>query len=163
MMTEGKLYNLTELYKSYGRKKTSFDSFKTRYLNPFAELNNLTIKVVKGGNGTYKQGTFTESKELYDLTVQWAQRGTIKKETFIRSEHQFGEDIIKNLFRGYEIKEQFPCGSYFIDWYIPELNLAVEFDEPQHTAISNMKKDLERQRYIEKKLNCKFIRYTYKP
>lgn len=54
----------------------------------------------------------------------------------------------------YKILRQYKCEGYFIDGYIPELNLAIEIDE----IPKNREKDIERQRIIEQKLNCKFMR-----
>jgi very-short-patch-repair endonuclease len=48
--------------------------------------------------------------------------------------------------------------TYFIDAYIPALNLAIEVDEPHHN--NQQAEDAERQKLIEAKLCCKFIRIT---
>ena len=76
-----------------------------------------------------------------------------------RREYNFDEDIINNLFSGYTIERQKPVldGKYKIDWYIPELNLAIEFDEDHHKYQGQ--EDMERKRLIEKELGCKFVRY----
>jgi very-short-patch-repair endonuclease len=55
-----------------------------------------------------------------------------------------------------KIHRQFPIDGYFIDGYIPELNLAIEFDEEINHIDQN--KDLERQKEIQKSLNCIFFR-----
>ena len=53
-----------------------------------------------------------------------------------------------------KIIRQYKVEGYFVDGYIPELNLVIEIDE-----IPKIRdKDIERQKIIEKKLNCKFIR-----
>lgn len=77
-----------------------------------------------------------------------------------REEYVFGENIINNLFSRYTVIPQYPVlnNEYRIDWYISELNLAIEFDENHHTE--NLKEDRIRQEKIEKELKCKFIRYT---
>lgn len=95
----------------------------------------------------------------YGITLSDADDVTVKE---VRHEYCFGEDIVKNLFSGYNILPQFPVfgGEYRIDWYIPELNLAIEFDEEQHSSKKNMEADEIRQRRIEKELGCKFARYT---
>lgn len=49
-----------------------------------------------------------------------------------------------------------------IDFYIPSLNIAVEYDEEQHYKKVNMKLDIEREKYIKSKLNCEFIRCDYR-
>lgn len=52
--------------------------------------------------------------------------------------------------------EQYPVDNYRIDLYIPKFNLAIEIDEEEH----KYKKDYDaiRQKYIEKQINCTFIR-----
>ena len=46
----------------------------------------------------------------------------------------------------YEIKRQFCIDGFFLDGYIPELNLAIEVDEPYHKYLKL--KDKERENYI---------------
>ena len=79
---------------------------------------------------------------------------------YVRKEYSFGESIINNFFSDYTIIPQYPVfnGEYYIDWYVPELNLAIEFDEEHHKH--NIDKDRIRQKRIESELGCKFIRYT---
>ena len=78
-----------------------------------------------------------------------------------RAEFVFGEEIVERLFSGYTIIRQLPVfnGKYRIDWYIPELRLAVEFDEAHHAAPANAAADAARQAEIEAALNCRFLRY----
>lgn len=53
-----------------------------------------------------------------------------------------------------KILRQYFIGGYFVDGYIPNINVVIEIDE-----IPKIKKrDIERERFIKKKLNCKFIR-----
>lgn len=47
---------------------------------------------------------------------------------------------------------------YFIDYYEPNLNLVIEYDEPHHKY--RRERDRKRQEKIQKKLNCKFIRIS---
>ncbi len=54
----------------------------------------------------------------------------------------------------YKILRQYKCEGYFIDGYIPELNLAIEVDERP----KNKERDIERENIIKNKLNCKFLR-----
>lgn len=78
-----------------------------------------------------------------------------------REEIVFGEEVVERLFSGYTIIRQFPVfgGKYRIDWYIPELRLAVEFDEAHHVVPANAAADAARQAEIETALNCRFLRY----
>jgi len=75
-----------------------------------------------------------------------------------RVEFQFGK-VVENMFSGFKIIPQYPVfgNKYYIDWYIPELKLAIEFDELHHW--SNTKDDDMRQLEIEKELGCRFARY----
>ena len=76
-----------------------------------------------------------------------------------RKEFAFGNDIVENLFSDYTIIKQQPVlnGNYRIDWYIPELKLAIEYDESSHAF--QKKEDINRQQAIEAELGCRFIRY----
>ena len=79
-----------------------------------------------------------------------------------RDEIKFGEEVVERLFSGYTIIRQFPVfgGKYKIDWYVPELRLAIEFDEVHHTRPQNSAADAARQAEIEAALGCRFLRYS---
>ena len=60
---------------------------------------------------------------------------------------------------GCEILRQYPVAGYFFDGYIPDLNLAIEVDEPHHFNSGKLKDiDIRRQKEIENELNCEFVR-----
>lgn len=86
----------------------------------------------------------------------------IKKNGYIsqigKNEKQYLDEIELSL--GYKIIRQFLICDYFVDGYIPELNLVIEIDEKHHFDIDGNRKlkDIQRQKDIEKELNCKFIR-----
>lgn len=54
----------------------------------------------------------------------------------------------------YRILRQYECEGYFLDGYIPEINLAIEVDEKP----KNTERDIEREKIIKNKLNCEFMR-----
>ena len=54
---------------------------------------------------------------------------------------------------------QYKINSYKIDYYIPSLNLAIEYDENDHKSYSYEAHE-GRQKEIEDILNCRFIRVT---
>lgn len=58
------------------------------------------------------------------------------------------QELNHKIIRQYEVE------GYYIDGYILELNIAIEVDE----KLKNSEKDIERQKIIENKLGCKFIR-----
>lgn len=54
---------------------------------------------------------------------------------------------------------QYNVGTYRIDYYIPSLNIAIEYDENNHEGYSYEAQE-GRQKEIEDILNCRFIRVT---
>lgn len=54
----------------------------------------------------------------------------------------------------YKILRQYEVEGYFLDGYIPEINLAIEVDEKP----KNKEKDIEREKTIRNKLGCEFMR-----
>ena len=69
-----------------------------------------------------------------------------------RHEKQILDELEIKL--GYRIIRQYQVGGYFLDGYIPEINLAIEVDERPKTK----KKDIEREEFIKQKLGCQFLR-----
>ena len=53
-----------------------------------------------------------------------------------------------------KILRQYKCEGYFLDGYIPEINVAIEVDERPKIK----EKDIEREKIIKNKLKCKLIR-----
>lgn len=50
---------------------------------------------------------------------------------------------------------------YFVDYYEPNLNIVVEYDEPRHYVYGNLKvKDTKRMIEIKNYLRCKFFRFS---
>lgn len=47
---------------------------------------------------------------------------------------------------------------YYIDAYLPDLNLAIEVDEPHH--VRQLEEDIVREREIQEKIGCRFIRIS---
>ena len=72
-----------------------------------------------------------------------------KEQTIINS--------IKNTFEGENIQTQYSVLGYRIDLYFHEYKLAIEVDELGHTN-RNINNEIERQKALEKELNCVFIR-----
>ncbi len=58
--------------------------------------------------------------------------------------------------RDIQIISQYKVGPYFIDAFIPSVNLAIEIDEEHHK--SNKINDASRQIFIENSLACTFVR-----
>lgn len=52
---------------------------------------------------------------------------------------------------------QYRIGKYRIDLYLPELNIAIEYDENEHKSYTYKEQEL-REKYIKNILSCDFIR-----
>ena len=72
-----------------------------------------------------------------------------KEQTIINS--------IKDTFEGENIQTQYSVLGYRIDLYFHEYKVAIEVDELEHTN-RNINNEIERQKALEKELNCIFIR-----
>jgi very-short-patch-repair endonuclease len=57
----------------------------------------------------------------------------------------------------YKFKRQYSVDHFVIDFYCPELKLAVEIDGASHNDSEQQKKDISRQKYLET-FNIKFVR-----
>ena len=98
---------------------------------------------------------FTYNKKIELFNNFGIDERILKKE---RKENTFIE-LLEEFLSEYNIKgiKQYPVFNYRIDYYIPELKLAIEYDENYHKHYTYENQEL-RQLKIENKLNCKFIR-----
>jgi very-short-patch-repair endonuclease len=62
----------------------------------------------------------------------------------------------------YPILRQYLIDGYWLDGYCPALNLAIEIDEKHHNNPKQKKRDMDKEKYVRNKLNCKFIRILVK-
>lgn len=72
-------------------------------------------------------------------------------------------DLLEQTLEPLDIKgiKQYFHKNKRIDYYIPSLKLAVEYDENDHKGYTFENQD-ERQKILEEELNCKFIRLSDK-
>ena len=70
-------------------------------------------------------------------------------------------DLLEEGLELYDIKgiRQYPILNYRIDYYIPELNIAIEYDENDHKDYTYEEHE-GRQLKIEEVLGCRFIRVS---
>jgi very-short-patch-repair endonuclease/biotin operon repressor len=84
-----------------------------------------------------------------------------KTEIFIsRQEVEFRkelENFIKIIYN-LKVETQYLVKNYKLDFYIPELNLAIEFDEKHHKY--KKEEDKKRENEVKDILNCKFVRVS---
>ena len=76
-------------------------------------------------------------------------------------ESLFAESIIDFVQEAYKlhIQTQFYILGYKIDFYLPEIKLAIEFDEEHHKYCEE--DDLTREHLISKALDCSFLRIPH--
>jgi uncharacterized protein with PIN domain len=70
------------------------------------------------------------------------------------NEGKYFTPYIENIFPSIEC--QYPVLNYFVDFYIPELNLVIEYDEYYHKT--QLEYDALREEKIKKELDCDIIR-----
>jgi very-short-patch-repair endonuclease len=68
---------------------------------------------------------------------------------------------IKNSLLGYKFRRQHSIGKYIVDFYCPELKLAIEIDGPIHDEPEKVSHDNEKSEYILSK-NIQIIRIDNK-
>ena len=79
-----------------------------------------------------------------------------------RKEIEF-EEKLKNFLRPLNITgyTQYKIDMYRIDFYIPKLKLAIEYDENNHKYYDT-REETKRESYLTSKLNCRFVRISNK-
>ena len=92
-----------------------------------------------------------------DLFLKLSKGKSIKRQEieFINQ----GEKALKSF--NIQGEKQFKVLSYRIDYYIPSLNIAIEYDENDHSNYSYETHE-GRQQEIERELGCRFIRVSDK-
>lgn len=123
-------------------------------------INNNIILISKEGVLQLVAGaeilTQQQKKEWYSLFE-------VNNVFISRKEIEFGSMLIEALEElDLEVKTQYNVDGYRIDFYIPKLNIAIEYDEEHHFTEANIKKDMDRPTYIEEKIGAKFIRCDYR-
>lgn len=101
---------------------------------------------------------------LEEILVSVKEHG-ISKESYPvpnRKEIVFKELIFGLLENITPVIHQYKCGSYYLDFYLPEKKIVVEFDEFHHNKSNSIRRDKKRQAIIENELGARFIRIKEK-
>ena len=80
----------------------------------------------------------------------------------LRQNQTNAEELVWRFLRnrqlsGHKFRRQFSVDHFVINFYCPELKLAVEVDGETHNEPGQQKKDRSRQKYLES-FNIKFVR-----
>lgn len=77
-----------------------------------------------------------------------------------KAEAVLWKQIRAKQINGLRFRRQYSIGTYIVDFYCPELMLAVEVDGDSHfMGEASIKRDKERQSFIEKQ-GISFLRFT---
>ena len=129
----------------------------------------LTIKKLKNSFSGRKHTTETlEKMKIAKLGKKLSEetKNKIRKTRVERNLSSIGKNETKILdeyerYLGYKIQRQEPInnGQYFVDGYVPQLNVAIEVDETHHFKNGQLRtEDIIRQKNIEEVLGCEFVR-----
>ena len=100
----------------------------------------------------------TKSRKPQVLELAKALGINIHKQKFL-SKEQETISIIMQALKEIKMIDQYTVDNYRIDLYFPKHNLAVECDEFEHND-RDVNYEVTRQKYIEAKLRCRFIRFN---
>jgi very-short-patch-repair endonuclease len=86
------------------------------------------------------------------------------KRQLLRNQMPLAEQIIWERLRGKQVsgckfRRQYSIDVFVVDFYTPELKLAIEIDGESHTGEQAQAYDAERQMFLESK-GTRFLRFT---
>lgn len=77
-----------------------------------------------------------------------------------RKEIDFKECLIHFFSAfGYEVIHQYRVGVYYLDFFVPYINIGIEYDENNHRYYDKSKEE-ERENFIKNSIGCKIIRIS---
>ena len=96
------------------------------------------------------------------MTKHYNKSSEKEKRRKLRQNQTNVEDLVWRYLRnrqllGYKFKRQYSVDHFVIDFYCPELKLAVELDGASHNNPEQIEYDIKRQKYLEE-FNIKFVR-----
>jgi very-short-patch-repair endonuclease len=116
------------------------------------------VEIICEDHGVFEQSPDSHLRGSGCLRCYQEQRGV-----GINERNHF-QPYLESLIPLITIENQYPVKSenyyYFLDFYLPEFDIAIEYDEKSHYKKSNMQSDAKRQKYIEDKLGCLFVRVS---
>ena len=98
------------------------------------------------------------------MTKHYNKKTELEKRRLLRKRQTFTEKILWTHLRkrqalGCKFRRQYSVDHFVIDFYCPELKLAVELDGNVHEIPEQKEYDVARQKYLEE-FGIKFIRIT---
>ena len=133
---------------------------KSTYKASNGKENKCYLITVKGIKLLYDNTKGIKKPILMEIYKAMGGKYTEDVIVWYRAEIEFIDQLEQTL-EPFNIKgiQQYSVLNYRIDYYIPNLNIAIEYDENGHKNYTYEQHEL-RQLRIEKELGCKFIRVT---
>lgn len=96
------------------------------------------------------------------MTKHFNKSSQTEKRRKLRQHQTNAEELVWRFLRnrqilGYKFRRQYSVDHFVIDFYCAELKLALEIDGGSHNDPEQKKKDIIRQKYLER-FNIKFVR-----
>jgi len=141
------LKNITESLKNIKKEYKKYYKIKTN-----GGIQNMIILNLNGlQNLLQNSRSINKHKIISALNIDIDIIYDCKESSYLR--------IISSSFKCFSQIFQHQIGQYRIDLYFPEYKLAIEVDEFGHKDRCHIYEQ-ERQKYLEKYLDCKFIRFN---
>ena len=162
---KGRICNCLDLKKceiptnNGGFIETTF--YNLNVLNQLAVVeykNNKLNDVYKQLNNLAEDYSDVDSLHYLDHPIYYVAENVHRYS--LRLENVFGcmlEDTLCEF--DLSVERQYKCGKYRIDFYIPEINTCIEYDEHNHAGY-NQAKEINRLKYITDQLRCDIIHLT---
>jgi very-short-patch-repair endonuclease len=96
--------------------------------------------------------------ELYNKTSEKQKRQILRKQMPL-TEKVIWERLRGKQVAGCKFRRQFSIDRFVVDFYAPELKLAIELDGASHLGDQAQAHDAERQAFLEAK-GIRFLRFT---
>ena len=96
------------------------------------------------------------------MTKHYKKSSEKEKRRKLRQNQTNAEELVWRYLRnqqmlGYKFKRQYSVDHFVLDFYCPELKLAIEVDGESHNNLEQQEYDIQRQKYLES-FNIKFVR-----
>ena len=149
------LVSLTDMWRASGSKNRNRPCYFLKNGSTQRLIKEVKGKV-RGNRGGSNPETWA-SKQIADRYKDWVKDiDTSRCLTEIKEKAAL--DAIEQV-SGIEILRQYRIGKYLVDGYCKNTNTVFEIDESYHYVSGRLKpKCFSRQKIIEKKIGCRFVR-----
>ena len=164
-------------YKTISKDSSVDLTTVQRRINNLKNMGLISVKQNENGNNCYFINFIIDETE-YEVKKQQTAIELFGKDIFDEDVEVLTEEEYNNMYKKPPRKEivfldklegvigkigirQYRVFNYRIDYYIPNLNIAIEYDENDHKNYTYEQQE-GRQKKIEKELGCRFIRISDK-